>query len=796
MGSNYIIDGSFQMIRTNPLLTTNLQIVVDSNYNLYLESINSHKYLNNDAYKHFSMSKESYFEDMIPLFYDKLPINIAYFVNDEDDEDIVYNDYAKQFDTLYWSGVGKVKDNDFFVEEFEYFAPLYINKDNLPSNFVILRVDDPAIYELAENDKIISNTTKDNFRTEIIEKWKCVKLYDMTLKSKFGFWLDNNYTNNSRFPKAPLEFDSKKYNFTKWYGIDYFTGVYTDKSLYMEDKLWYENPHFKFEEFITENYKNNELIFPNIANFKFLFDDNPASPFEYKKYSLNRYYGFYVDLELVRTITPYRSKSLITGLKLENNIFMSTNQVTGSTMPFNITWDDDANYYVYALNELYSVVRTLSDDIYYYKIISDKELLITDITRDYEIDIEFNDLDNQNYNNRIKPRTQLSFYLDRLIREDGVEDLYSDLYLININDKYHVIEKKINEIDGLLEHYIRTDYGIKCTDKELTYWIHDINTGTVVNVENKEKPLIFKVYRIKFRDIKDFDFSRIDTGFANFDFNKKDEYSITTEHKLYSVEHRDASDSIVFKYYENTNINSGNIINVSSEYIASDELFEIDKNGLTDIWMKNQSVCKWGYKNSISHSDYPYKLNNSNKVGSLYNKTTDVFSKNPNILSKTHDYFYRIGDFYSSFETQNGVNIDVSYNINYYDNQTLSIETEKMTENYFDIDKYIDSDFDYFDYFFKNNRNLNIEGEYEQTTHYSIFNGGDQYVPSTTLFKGIKYNAFKLTNIIRGDDDLIQQYITDKNINYNGYKFSVILNTKYNDATMTWGDILSIDLDS
>jgi len=104
--------------------------------------------------------------------------------------------------------------------------------------------------------------------------------------------------------------------------------------------------------------------------------------------------------------------------------------------------------------------------------------------------------------------------------------------------------------------------------------------------------------------------------------------------------------------------------------------------------MKNQSVCKWGYKNSISHSDYPYKLNNSNKVGSLYNKTTDVFSKNPNVLSKTHDYFYRIGDFYSSYETQNGGVIDVSYNINYYDNQTLSIETEKMTENYFDIDKW------------------------------------------------------------------------------------------------------------
>ena len=650
MNNNCINDGSFQLIRTNPLLTSNLQVVVDSNYNLYLESINSHKFLSNDLYKHFSISKNSYLEDKIPEFYRKLPINIAFYVKDDNDEDIVYNDYNHQFDTIYWSGVGKVKENDFYKEEFEYFAPLYIYNEDMPSQFIIMRVDEPGVYEQFETDKNISNTTRFNFRNEIINKWKCVSLFDMTYQSNFGYWIDSNFKSNIRFPKSPLEFDSKNYNFSRWYGIDYFSGVYTDKSIFMDDKLWYENPHFKLEEFLTESYKNNELIYPNIVNFKYLFDDSPATPFEYKKYSLNRYFGFYVDLQLVKTLTPYRSTSIIPNLKIENNIFMSINSITGSTMPFNISvWDDNKDYYIFANDNLHKVVKIYENEIYYYKIISDLQLSINDITRDNEVDIIFNKDNNYNYSNYIKPRTIQTLYYDELITEDGVEDLHSDLYLININNKYHVIEKFINEYDGLLEHYIRTDYGIECDSSILKYWINNVNSATTVNVEDYDQtPILFNIYRVKFRDIKDFDFDRIDTGFADFDCDVSKDYSETTEHKLYATELRDSSDSNVFKIYDKTNVNANKIINVSSEYLSTDELFEINKDGLTKIWNKNQCIVKWGYKNSISHSDYPYKLNNSNKVGATFNKTTDVFTKTPNVLTKTHDYFYRIGEFYKT----------------------------------------------------------------------------------------------------------------------------------------------------
>lgn len=800
MGNNFIIDRSFQLIRTNPLLTTNLQIVVDTDYQLYLESINTNKQLSDDKYKHYKMGKESYLEDKIPVFYNDLPINLAFDVKDEDDEDIVYEEYKKQYDTLYWSGVSKVKENEFYNEEYEYFAPLYIRPDDLPGAFIILRVDDPVIYEEKEDDLQVSVSNKNNFRREIIDKWKSVSVFDMTTKTEFGFWLENNYTNNDRFPSSPFEFDSKKYNFSRWTGIDYFTGVYTSKDLYLNDKLWSENPHFRLEKFITEGYKNNELIFPNIANFKFLFDDTPATPFELKKYSLNRYFGFYVDLEVVRTLTPYRSKSIKSGLKLEKNIFMGINQVSGSTMPFSIDWDEDKEYYIFAIDNLYKVIRILDNGVYFYKIISEHEIDISDINRNSEINIIFNDTGNSTYNNKISPRVSTLFFIDETITDSGIKDLVSDLYVVNINNVYHVVESKTNSDTGFLEHFIRTDYGIECNENELTYWLEN-KTGDLsvtIDVEdslNKETPIVFKIYKVKFRDIKDFDFNRVDTSYADFDFDLEDEYVTTTEQKLYTTEHRDATNETVFKKYIKSSINSDKIIISSSEYISTDELFEVTKNGLSDIWRKNQSIVKWGYKDSISHSDYPYKLNNSNKVGFAFNRTTDVVSKQSNIVTKTHDYFYRIGNFYESDDS-------LAYRNNeYFKTQTLSIETEtyRSGSTTFDLDEYINSNVDYFDYFFKNTRYIptfsgdfncqlseeTTEKDYEETTHYSIFHGGDKYNPSTTLFKGIKYNAFKLKEIIRDDTNLIKHFIIDKNINYNNYKFSVITNFKYDSSYWT-----------
>ena len=138
-----MIEKSFQLIRTNPALTTNMNVVVNSNYAIYLETIDTNKQLSSMDYKHYFVNKENKYEDVIPVFYNTMPPNLAFDVKYDNDDDIMYKDFSKQFDDIYWAGARNIKDQ-WYEEEYEYFAPLYIRPNSLPTNFIILRVNDPA----------------------------------------------------------------------------------------------------------------------------------------------------------------------------------------------------------------------------------------------------------------------------------------------------------------------------------------------------------------------------------------------------------------------------------------------------------------------------------------------------------------------------------------------------------------------------------------------------------------------------------------------------------------------------
>ena len=47
------MNGSISLLRANPSLTTNVKLVVDTSYNLYLESYNSNRELSDKKYKKF-----------------------------------------------------------------------------------------------------------------------------------------------------------------------------------------------------------------------------------------------------------------------------------------------------------------------------------------------------------------------------------------------------------------------------------------------------------------------------------------------------------------------------------------------------------------------------------------------------------------------------------------------------------------------------------------------------------------------------------------------------------------------
>lgn len=773
-----MINKSFQLIRTNPALTTNIKLVVNADYKLYLESFDTNKQLSDQKYKHFLINKDNFYEDQIINFYDGLSSNLAFDVKYDSDVSDVFSTYDKQFDDIYWGGAKSVEDN-WYDEDNEYFAPLFIRKGDIPEGFIILRVDDSIPYDELVNEFGPSELNKDNFHNQIVDKWKCVNLFDMRYETDFGYFLHNNYVDNIGFPDKSFELDFREYEYSKIYGIDYINGVYVTKSKFLQDLLYFEQPHFKLEKEILNSFRSNDLIFPNILNIKYLFNDIPASPNKINNYSLNRYYGFYINkLEFVTNLTSYITPSIKNDIRLNNNIFVDLSGNTISESPFIEGYYADKTYWIQYDCDFYKVIRTFKDDKYVYQIISDFDMSgltfnsINDRTCiiNYETGTNYQCRTIQNpsgYTNFISGFTN-NFIIDPYNIEGETKSMYGDLYLINIDGIYHVLKERNGE------YYIHTDYAINSYPDRLEYWKGGKNSKYYINKDvynYGEKPLSYPVYRLKFCDIKDFDFNIVNTHFSDFDY-EKDHYISTPEHKLYATDYNNSSVlNKSFMVHPRGEFGQYQIMNVSSEYISDDELYEISFNNLTDIWRKNQYVTKWGFAGSNSKCDYPYKLNNSIDVGDIFNGTCNIVSSTPNIIEKNLDYFYRIGNFYSNGQVVR------------YLNQTTNIEVDFMADfsKKFNLDLYLKSDVDYFDYFFKNKSYIEIDSlNYTKPTmKYSTFQSGDKYTYSNTLFKGININAIKIKNISRDSSGKILNIISDNSKNFNNYKFSIILNDVY-----------------
>jgi hypothetical protein len=335
---------SFSLLRTNVGLTTNVKIICDSNYGLYLESIDSLPELSTDRYKKVRFNSNNFFDELVPFFYKNTPSDIAFSIKYDNDNSNMSTDFSKQYDDLYQMGARNISNNKDYEEEYEYFAPLYVFKHSIPKYFIIFRIDGPGLDLL----------TTDNFRTSFIENFKTVKLFDLTNKTQLGQWIENSIKENRAYPSSSLDIDFRNLEFTRWIGIDYNSGGFTYKSLFLEDFFEVENTLFDFEKLFFDGYQLNKIIHPHIINFSFLFDDNPATPNSLRKWSINRYSGFYIDdMELIDCITPFITPSLKQDIEiLDGNILHSE-----SGDPFVLGYQDFEKMWVEYKGEFYLVEK-------------------------------------------------------------------------------------------------------------------------------------------------------------------------------------------------------------------------------------------------------------------------------------------------------------------------------------------------------------------------------------------------------------------------------------------------------
>ena len=760
---------SHSLLRTNVALTTNVKLVVTASYSLYLDSIDSTAELNDTKLKKFGITKDSSLEFALPTFWKNLPAESAYSIKYDGDVDLMYTDFSKQYDGIYNCGARNISNNKDYTEEFEYFAPLHISKNYLPTHFIIFRIDGPGLLKL----------TRNNFKTEILDNMKCVKVFDLTKKTDIGQFLDKNITRNVDFPNysADIGFD-KLYSSISGvkYPLKSTDAGYTSQSFALN--LTNELSFYDIQKTLTNSFKKNGVIYPHIINFNFLFDDTPATPTSLRKWSLNRYMGFYFDkLELVSTVSP----TILPALK--NDIVISKDNVLESMSggsPFTDGADlSEENMFIqiggviYKIRECpdcnsYTTEKTKTNSnssedtnvrqkIVRYKIYSDTSLFGKSVTPEAvtnQIIINYENGENKITNNDGTPFTIGDF--------DN-----ADVWLIQIGDDYFKLTKNAN---GFI--CITSDYAFKQTSSKLEYYINDPDTkyrkSLSIILKDTSEPLKLYIYKAKFTDIKDFDNDIIETEFSKFEYEKDSQLTNTDESKLY-VNNLKTNSLDDFKFGSDVVY-----VPVSSEYTANNETFRVANVNttpvLTDLWRKNPFFVKWGYKNSICINDYPYYLNNS-LLADPFNRTTNFIDNTPNRIEKNLDYFYSI----------NSDSPDYTHHSLHIEDQTGGVINQNFK---FELDKYLGMSYslDYFTYFF-GKRNEFLNGKIvKNIKKWSYFNGDDS--TNSTVFKGLKFLMKKVDKVTTASD-----VITSNTQAFTDYKFSILLSNNEHSVTPDPGNL-------
>jgi hypothetical protein len=765
---------SFGLLRTNVGLTTNIKIMVDSNYNLSLDSIDSKPELSIDKLKKVSFNKKNYYDELIKYFFDGIPSDTAYYIKNDEDQEIMGSDFSSQYDEIYQYGARNITNNKNYKEEFEYFAPLYIQKGSLPKYFIIFRVDGPGVISLNKN----------NFATEILSKMKVVKIFDLTKKTILGEWLETNFSEkNNFFPNAPLEMDFRQLEFCRWNGINFESGGYVSNSLFVDDILDEEKEIFELEKFIFDKFRDLKVVVANILNFSFLFDDEPSTPEFKRKWSINRYLGFYVeDIELVHAVSPYIAPFLRNDVVItEGNILFSPS----SEDPFLEGWSDSKVFYIEYLGQFYKVekytqskgrnlvknpkprtnlLRNSSNNTPKYSV---EEFLETYSTR-YRIisDIDLKgkeSLINKNFG-YIDANSTLKNYDNTFISIPNFDE--ADIWIIEIDGIYH---KLIKSRGGSLK--IISDYSFNYGPNKYEYTIAGTTKVISTIVDANNPPKKWSIYRIKLSDIKDFDDRIIDTEFSKFEYEKKEDLTTTDESKMYLI---DLNSGVIpptfddFKY-------QGKVVNIptSSEYTANLETFKIEDNRLTELWKKNSLHCRWAFKNSLSSNDYPYLLNNST-IFEDFNRTTNTYERDPKRIERNLDYFYTINLATSSY-THHSLHVCSYTNSNSIDS-TFRFELNKYLSvaTYSSGSSSATYSYDYFSHIFDRKVVFDNGKVSKNSKKYSILNSGDNVIPNLTLFKGIKFFIYDVKSIKKSDTGDLDINLKNSNT-FDNYKFSILL---------------------
>ena len=295
---------SYSLLKSNPKITGNIKLVVDSLGDIFIETIDGSPELTRNKYKRVKLNLENEWSSAIYDLFDggNIPESILYSIKDNEDFYSIKTDYSKQYYTNYQQGATP-KISKLYTEQLSYFAPIWLEPNDIPEHFAIFKIVDPVSvstknesvpFNQSIEDQIYNTnyftgaTASDYFYKTILSKSKLHKVFDLGADTTIGSYL-RKHINSTNMPESSLTIDWNMNNQSTVNGISYKKSGFTKESFNLFGEAFpVDRTVTEFDNLITNQFQLNGVIHPNIINLEFLFDDESNEDYE-----VNRYFGVY-----------------------------------------------------------------------------------------------------------------------------------------------------------------------------------------------------------------------------------------------------------------------------------------------------------------------------------------------------------------------------------------------------------------------------------------------------------------------------------------------------------------------
>lgn len=716
---------SFMLLRANPKLSGNVKLVIDSKYNLYLDTFKVSAKLNDYRFRKYPISADGNYPRDVKTVFKNLPIAELYKINDNAFKPHkVYTDFGDQYDTVYEYGAETNTDN-LYNENMKILAPLHIG-DNIPQFFAIFRYDD-IFNEETYNGLKINDFDKFDI---LIRNSKIIKTFDLRQYTSIGQYLNNYKDMLSNYGQCYLQFIEQDYDIQSqsyrqgnniWKGISVQRGILTDQSetSYFAAKLLNDekitNKQEVFNNFIMTGFERHHLLYPNIINLEFMFNDE-----EKEEYSMHRYFGLYL------TENDFINYSyIISNNQTYNNIFqkydVNGNIYQGDVNIFNIIFTEKYNNRIfYGITNDYAFRVQSEIDVNnflnnYVKNLPEKNL--TNIKSDR---INYENTDKSfitlHFSEPIKYGEHFKFIaMNRQLKNKVYTNVSDTDVKLNVLPYEHIVyeiiasnDERLRTTDHNISPYVNTQ---SCVYSDNTYFVRMSFYTQDVNYPEVTATLSDQIKRIV-HCIEKFDTFIKVSSYNNMSL------AVISEHPEMYFQHIAAVDLTDFKYdYVNwTNI-TGDLITTNTEYTDS-----ID-------FMNHQNII------DVSH----------------YIQADD----------KEHDWLSYLTTEANDENWRHYIEVEDPYNIKY---DSLSYFNKDTKYKMFALS----NQSDYFDSYYTAFSNYNFETlgwRYNNIVKFiNIDNLKNSYVVYDDIYEFVKDIKFPLVQTSEGSYETVMQF----NINY-GY---------------------------